>query len=196
MVNNKKMTRVIIILLFGITSTNIFCQNIKGIGVWEQLVVKTNKLVNINPCINNTYVIEKKIKSITEMSLHTQSLDTINNVVLTEKYDKMGLLTDFMSEDDEIKYIFDSLTCEYNQVFTKKFRGIREPNGEVGSISGTECICKEYSRKGLLINNSIDQNGFIEKWIYEYLDNDLIKSESYYINGELIYRHGFFYEYY
>ncbi|NLF42631.1 MAG: hypothetical protein GX587_08045 [Bacteroidales bacterium] len=81
-------------------------------------------------------------------------------------------------------------------MYLKKPIGIFEPEGEIGSIRGKECICKEYSGKGLLIDYSIERNNFNESWHYEYYENDLIKCITYSINKKLVCKHAFLYEYY
>jgi len=123
-------------------------------------------------------------------------LDANKVVISSTKYNDRGLLTDFSSEYFVIKYTYDSINCDYTEDYIMKTSGIFEPEGEIGSISGRECICKEYSRKGLLSEHTIERNSYVQKWLYEYYDNDLIKSEKYYINGKLIYRHLYIYEYY
>ncbi len=189
------MKQLFYILIF-IAPLNGICQNLKGTGVWEKLTLTTSRWITSDSCMNNTFIIEKKIKSVTEVSIDSIQKDTIKKIIFTELYNKEGFLTDYISHFQEIKYTYDSANCSYLEVHMKRLTGMIDSEGELGSISGKECICKEYSRKGLLVNYSHERNGLSEHWHYEYDENDLVKSVSYYFNLQLIYRHAYFYEFY
>ncbi len=186
---------------------NSFSQplNIKGFGDWEILMAGLSTKTTNDPCIDNSFVTSKKIKSVKQIFSETDSVKgySIIRVNLTE-YDRSGLTKSNKSYPYDEGYCHEQFyrykysDCTY-EIGYKSNCGIIDPDGEIGPLRGFELLEKHTifdPKTGLKLEEKEIYNLNLVVIKYEYNSKGLISTITKYLNNREQYRTEFKYDYY
>jgi len=200
------MKKLIIILLLCL-GINSFSQtlNIKGFGDWENIMIDLSTTTTTNPCLDNTFLANKEIKSVKQIFSEPDSINSYSyiSISLTE-YDTTGIIKSIKHDpyDEgycyEHTYSYDSIYCTY-EIDYKSNCGMIEPNGEMGNIRGFKLLEKHNfynSNNGLKVEETYTYNSNLVVYKYKYNSKGLVISITKYLNQREQNRTLFEYEYY
>jgi len=191
--------KTFLLTLLLILACNINCQNlnIKGLCSWENIVSETNRFISINPCFENTYVIENKIKTVETILYEYDStgmeISRYSDGIIS--YDMNGLIISEINKCVDCKYDYDSKRCRYN-IDCKNKCGIVEPKGEITSVRILEKKIQYDIDTQLLMEHILTYYNCEIKEVYEYNENLTIHIVKEYRNDILYLQKEFKYQYY